>query len=162
LFLAAFHELLEFLSAAACGKTSRDWKRRQTRSDEHIAALVALDYPRHLVAKFPVDPLDPQIGRLHHVRVRRDYMLRRHWLTLLSRLGCLLVNYLIIRLPPDSVKLDVVELHRILEDDLVLYVVGHALEVLLDNLERVRPGRIGVREIRGPHKIVFAEILVRH
>src|SRR5216683_7630540 len=61
-----------------------------------------------------------------------------------------------------SIQIDVVQLRCILADDLMGHAFRHALEILLDYLKRIRPGRIGMREVRGPHEVILAEVVEQH
>src|SRR5216683_6696155 len=49
----------------------------------------------------------------------------------------------------------------ILEHDFSRDRLGHALEIARDDFSRMRPGRIGVWEIRRPHVVIGAKYLVR-
>src|ERR1700732_3299647 len=61
-------EILEFLPAPACGKAARDRETWDSGCDKKkIALVVTFDYPGSVVLILRVQPLDPQIGRFHHV-----------------------------------------------------------------------------------------------
>src|SRR5260370_36823455 len=55
------------------------------------------------------------------------------------------------------VQIDMVQLGRVVADDLLGNILRDAREVLFDYIERMRPGRVGMREIRGPHETILAE-----
>src|SRR5690242_11463316 len=59
-------------------------------------------------------------------------------------------------------QLHPVELRCIPGDHLASHFVGQPFEILGDHLERVGPGRIGMREVGGPHVIVLAEVAIGH
>src|SRR5260370_9780487 len=61
-----------------------------------------------------------------------------------------------------SVQVDMVKFRRGVADNLASDVRGHPFKALLYSLERVRPGRIGMRKIRGPHEIVATEVFEEH
>src|SRR5207253_9499223 len=63
---------------------------------------------------------------------------------------------------PGSIELDVIKRGRVLENDLVGHVLRNALEILLDHLQRIGPGRVSMGKIRRPHIVVLAEVLVSH
>jgi len=49
--------------------------------DDNLVSAVDADDPRRAVAKRGVDPLGPEVGRLEHVRIRRQDQHRRVFLT---------------------------------------------------------------------------------
>src|SRR5215470_1573322 len=56
-----------------------------------------------------------------------------------------------------------VEASHILPDDLPPLFLGDSVEVALDDLSRMRPGRHGVRIVRGPHDVLDPdELAARH
>src|SRR5579885_3016614 len=59
--------------------------------------------------------------------------------------------------PPSALQTHAIELVGVVENDLGRDAFGHAAEVLGDHFARVGPGRIGVREIGGPHVVVLAK-----
>jgi hypothetical protein len=52
-----------------------------------------------------------------------------------------------------TLNVDMVERDRVLEDDLPSYLIRYAREVALDDLARLGPGRIRMREVGRPHVI---------
>ena len=65
---------LQLFRVFARGKAAADRKGSQALSHKKAAgfALMVFDYARGTVTKRPVDPLQPQIGRFHGMRVRRE------------------------------------------------------------------------------------------
>src|SRR5262249_39242966 len=54
---------------------------------------------------------------------------------------------------------EAVEPARVLADDLAAHIRGQMAELALDVLGRVRPDAVGMREVRGPHDVVHAELV---
>ena len=69
--LGLFHEIDQILAAAAGGESAGDRKRSDPRRDKHMAGLpFHLDHPRSAVLEPDVEPIGPQIWRLHHMGIR--------------------------------------------------------------------------------------------
>src|SRR4249920_3671407 len=62
---------------------------------------------------------------------------------------------------PPALNREPVKFRRVRARHLSAVAVADALEVVRDALTRARPGRIGVRIVRGPHQVVHTHELAR-
>src|SRR6266849_10065628 len=75
---------LEFVAALADREAARCRKWRHPRCGKRKASPVfILDDAGRLIPEFFIQPLMPQVGRLHHVRIRRYNAHLRHFNDLL-------------------------------------------------------------------------------
>ena len=79
--IAVLHVLAQCIAAAPRSEHTGDGERMKAGADEEVgsaAGLLVLDDARRVIAIFTVQPLDPQVARLRHMRIRRNHLLHCH------------------------------------------------------------------------------------